>query len=319
MQLKLEKLKLVPAVNRELNNKLKGPIWVLFLGEFSMNKLNLFNYDQIKLNLNNTLNGKTFLKTFDSIDSTNDQAKNYLKEIKEKNIRIYDKQIGVFAADFQEKGRGRRGHNWFSGGPAGISVSFLFEAGDNIAQIPLITAAAALAVNDNFKDFALKTKIKWPNDILIGNKKIAGILTELVFDETQSAFVIIGCGINLNNSAFNNKISDFATSYYLEKGEKINKNIFLAGLINKMQYYIEGYLYGNRNDIIKSWKKELGLTGKKIDFTYKNNNYTGVIKEILNNGDLLIELKNGKTKQLDSLNTSLNYKSLAKYNDFKQS
>jgi BirA family biotin operon repressor/biotin-[acetyl-CoA-carboxylase] ligase len=174
-------------------------------------------------------------------------------------------------------------------------------------------------VNDNFKDFALKTKIKWPNDILIGNKKIAGILTELVFDETQSAFVIIGCGINLNNSAFNNKISDFATSYYLEKGEKINKNIFLAGLINKMQYYIEGYLYGNRNDIIKSWKKELGLTGKKIDFTYKNNNYTGVIKEILNNGDLLIELKNGKTKQLDSLNTSLNYKSLAKYNDFKQS
>jgi BirA family biotin operon repressor/biotin-[acetyl-CoA-carboxylase] ligase len=81
-----------------------------------------------------------------------------------------------------------------------------------------------------------------------------------------------------------------------------------------MQYYIEGYLYGNRNDIIKSWKKELGLTGKKIDFTYKNNNYTGVIKEILNNGDLLIDFENGPKKPVDSFNTSLDYKSLDKYN-----
>lgn len=282
-----------------------------------MNKLSSFNYDQIKLNLNNSLNKNIFLKIFSSTDSTNDQAKNYLKKTKNRNDRIYDKQIGVFAADFQEKGRGRRGHSWFSGGTDGIAASFLFEAGDNIAQIPLITAAAALAVNEAFKEFDLKTTIKWPNDILIRNKKIAGILTELVFDENQSAFVIIGCGINLNNSNFSAKISEQATSYYLEKQEKTSKNLFLAILIKKMHYYINNYLYENRKDIITRWKKELDLTGKTIDFTYKNENYTGEIKKILNNGDLLIKLSNGQKKQIDSLNSSLNYRSLAKYNDLK--
>jgi BirA family biotin operon repressor/biotin-[acetyl-CoA-carboxylase] ligase len=281
-----------------------------------MNKLSSFNYDQIKLNLNNSLNKKIFLKIFSSTDSTNDQAKNYLKKTKNRNDRVCDKQIGVFAADFQEKGRGRRGHSWFSGGTTGIASSFLFEAGDNIAQIPLITAAAALAVNEAFKEFDLKTTIKWPNDILVRNKKIAGILTELVFDENQSAFVIIGCGINLNNSNFSPEISEIATSYYLEKLEKTSKNLFLAILIKKMYYYINNYLYENRNDIIKQWKKELDLTGKTIDFTYKNENYTGKIKKILNNGDLLVKFSNGSKKQIDSLNSSLNYKSLAKYNDF---
>jgi len=280
-----------------------------------MNKLSLFNYDQIKLNLNSSLTKKIFLKIFSSTNSTNDQAKDHLRSFKKRNDRIYDKQIGVFAADFQEKGRGRRGHSWLSNGTDGIAASFLFEAGDNIAQIPLITAAASLAVNGVFENFDLKTKIKWPNDILIRNKKIAGILTELVFDENQSAFVIIGCGINLNNSNFSAEISELATSYYLETGKKINKNVFLAGLIDRMQYYIHNYLYGNRKNIIESWKDELDLTGKKIDFTYKNDNYTGKVKMILNNGNLLIELKNGQKKQLDSLNTSLNYKSLAKYND----
>ncbi len=317
MLLKLEKLKLAQVVNKKLYSKLKGPIWVLFLGEFIMDKLNFFNYDQIKLNLNDSLNENVFLKIFSSTDSTNDQAKKYLKDSKKKDNSVYKKQIGVFAADIQEKGRGRRGNKWFSGGPEGIAVSFLFKAGYNIAKIPLITAAAALAVNAVFKDFNLKTKIKWPNDILIENKKIAGILTELVFDENQSAFVIIGCGININNTIFNNEINGFATSYCLEKGEKLNKNLFLAVLINKMHYYISNYLYLSRKDIIEKWKKKLNLRGKKIDFTYKNENYTGQIKEILNNGDLLIEFKNGQKMQIDSLNTSLNYKSLTKYNDFK--
>lgn len=275
-----------------------------------MNNLNFFDYDQIKLKLDDSLDNEIFLKTFSSLDSTNDQAKNYLKKIKNS-----DKKIGVFAADFQEKGRGRRGHSWFSGGPDGIAVSFLFEAGDNIAQIPLITAAAALAVNDAFKDVDLKTKIKWPNDILVKNKKIAGILTELVFDENQSPFVIIGCGINLNNNIFDNEITKLATSYYLEKGEKINKNLFLAVLISKIDQYIKNYLYGNRKKIIKIWKKRLDLLGKKIDFIYQNKKHNGKIVEILNNGDLLIKLKNGQKKQVDSLNTSLDYKSLAKYND----
>jgi BirA family biotin operon repressor/biotin-[acetyl-CoA-carboxylase] ligase len=276
--------------------------------------LNLFNYDQIKAKLNNYLNKKIVLKIFSSIDSTNDQAKNHVKRLKKINNKNNNKKTYVFASDFQEKGRGRRGHSWFSGGPDGLAVSFLFEVGDDIAKIPLITAAAALAVNETLEYFDLKNKIKWPNDILVADKKITGILSELVLDNSQKAFVIIGCGINLNNSNFETEINNLATSYYLEKKEKINKNLFLAILIDKMQNYLDNYLYRNREEIIKKWKEKLDLTGKTIDLTYKNENYTGKIEKILDNGDLLIDFENGPKKPVDSFNTSLDYKSLDKYN-----
>lgn len=282
-----------------------------------MNKLNLLDYAKIKSNLNNSLTRDINLEIFSSVDSTNDRAKEYVKKIKNRKNEDSDKPLYVFAADFQENGRGRRGHSWFSGGPDGLAVSFLFEAENEISEIPLITAAAALAVNATLEYFNLEVVIKWPNDILVSKKKIAGILSELVMANIQQAFVIVGCGINLNNSTFKTEISNLATSYYLEKGKKINKNIFLAVLIQKMNYYINYYFHKKREEIIQCWKNKLNLTGKKIDLTYKNENYTGTIKKILDNGDLLIILNNGQRKQVNSLNTSLDYKSLDKYNDCK--
>lgn len=278
-----------------------------------MCNFNLFNYNQIKSYLSSSLNEKIFLRLFATTDSTNDQAKDYLKKLNKNSDMMYN-NLGVFAADIQKKGRGRRGHSWFSGDTDGIAVSFLFELRDDLAQIQLITAAAALAINESFEKFNLKTDIKWPNDILAADKKIAGILAELVIAENEKTFIIIGCGINLNNSVFNNTINNLATSYYLEKKEKLDKNLFLSELIKKINYYLNYYFEGGKNHIIETWKKNLNLIGKKIDFTYKNDSYTGQIKKILKNGDLLIQLNDGQEKQLDSLNTSLDYKSLAKYN-----
>jgi len=276
-----------------------------------MDNLNFFDNDKIKSNLKYFLRNRIKLKLFSKTDSTNDQAKNYLKKMKNPG-NISD--ITIFAADFQEKGRGRRGHNWFSGGPEGLAASFLFGVDNYTEKIPLITAAAALAVSDTFDYFNLKTELKWPNDILASQKKIAGILSELVIDDDQNVFVIIGCGVNLNNSNFKKEINNLATSYYLEKKEQIDKNLFLSVLIEKMNDYANDFFNSKRKEIIMIWKNKLDLVGKIIDFNYKDKNYSGKIKEILDNGDLLIDFNNGQSKKVSSLNTSLDYKSLKKYN-----
>lgn len=280
-----------------------------------MKNPNLLKQNKIENNLKRPLVEKISLKICGRVDSTNNQAKEFVQKYQRKNNKIINKDIIVFAADSQLAGRGRRGHSWLSSDPASLAVSFLFQAENNIDQIPQITAAAALAVKDTFESFALKTKVKWPNDILVNNKKICGILSELVFDAKKDAYVVIGCGINLNNTAFSSEIEKIATSYYLEKAKKIDKNIFLAELIEKMNFYLKNYLSGGREMIIASWKKELNLIDKKIDFTFKNRDYTGVIKDVLESGELLMAFENGQHKELQSVNTSLNYQSLESYNN----
>jgi len=312
---KLEKSKQGQAADNYIINK-RALIGVLFLGEFVMENPNILNHSKINKNLKLPLQKKMYLKLFESIDSTNNQAKKFVQKSEIKKQNFSNNKFIVFAADHQLAGRGRRGHSWLSNDPASLAVSFLLKTKNKIQQIPQITAAAALAVKESFDFFNLNTEIKWPNDILVNNKKICGILSELIFDSKKNAYIVIGCGINLNNTAFSSEIDRIASSYYLEKNKKIDKNIFLAKLIEKMNFYLINYLSGSREIIIAAWKKELNLVGKKIDFNHKNESFTGIIEDVLESGELLMNFDNGQQKKLQSVNTSLNYQSLHKYNNF---
>lgn len=269
-----------------------------------MQDLNTFDRKKIKNNLKHKIKSDFELKIYEEVDSTNKKAKDYLqKNNLEKNI--------IFTTKRQTAGKGRKGHSWFSNDPASLAVSFLFEINYNLKEIPQITAAAALAVSKTFKKFGLKTQVKWPNDILAANKKICGILSELVFNKDQEAFVIIGCGINLNNNNFKEEIKEIATSYYLETKNKLDKNLFLAELILNMDYYLNSYLNADKKTIITEWKNELDLADKRVDLEYKGCKYRVLIKKVLNTGELLVVFADGKEKKLQSLYTSLDYKSLA--------
>ena len=282
-----------------------------------LNKLDKKIINKEIADIDNYLDNKILLKLFAEVDSTNNRAKDFIQ--REHQNKVFSDQIDlkdliVFAADRPNCGRGRRGHSWFSNNSASLSVSFLFKSKVELNKIPQITAAAALAVQDSFNSFSLKSRIKWPNDIIIDDKKICGILSELVFSPQKEAFVIIGCGLNLNNESFEREIKDIATSYFLETNKKIDKNLFLAELIKNMNSYIESYFSSKKDNLIKRWKDELELIGKKIDLNYKNKEYTVIIKDITNQGELLISLENGEEKIIQSVNSSLDYESLKKYN-----
>ncbi|SFL81442.1 biotin--[acetyl-CoA-carboxylase] ligase [Halanaerobium salsuginis] len=282
-----------------------------------MNKENQFNVAEIKNYLKKQdYDLKQFkLNIFSEVDSTNDCAKEFI-ESKLNSFSEAELQQSpfVFAAEKQLKGRGRRGHTWFSNNSAGLAVSFLYKVEIDLARLPQITAAAGLAVQELLKEISLPAQIKWPNDLIVNQRKISGILTELVFNDQQEAYVIIGCGVNLNNKNFNAEVSRTATSFYQEKNKAISKSIFLARLLIKMNLYIKKYFSHQRESLIKVWKKELNLTDKKVRINYKNDNYLVIIKKVLDNGDLWVRFKHGQEKILKTANTSLDYSSLVEFN-----
>lgn len=269
-----------------------------------MQKLNDFNEKKLKEKLKNNFD----LKIYETVDSTNTAAKEYLKQ-KDLSANSFN-QTTIFTAKRQTAGRGRKSKPWFSDDPASLAVSFLVRINKNLTNIPQITAAAALAVSKTLSEFGLQTRIKWPNDILVKNKKICGILSELIFNKRQAAFVIIGCGINLNNINFKKEIAEIATSYYLETAKKIDKSVFLAELILEMEIKLRAYLNGDQQKIITDWKKELALNNKQVDLEYKGSKYRVLIKKVLNTGELLVVFADGSQKKLQSLYTSLDYSTL---------
>ena len=143
---------------------------------------------------------------FEEIDSTND-------ELKRRIDRDEVSDGHVISAGMQTGGRGRSGHTWSS--PKGTSVStsmVLMPEGIDTSYLPRITPMAAVAVASAIEElYGLKAFIKWPNDVLINDKKICGILNELIVKDGR-AYVVVGIGVNVDVREFPEDIRDKATS-----------------------------------------------------------------------------------------------------------
>ena len=160
----------------------------------------------------------------ETIDSTNN-------EIKRRIAADAAKEGLVISAGMQTAGRGRSGHNWIS--PPGVSVStsiLLRPTRVSCAHIPRLTPLAAVAVAEAVeKLYPLSTQIKWPNDVLISEKKICGILTEMEARDNQVVYVIIGIGVNVHQQSFAPEIAQMATSLDLQLAAQ-ETNLAMKGL-----------------------------------------------------------------------------------------
>lgn len=134
-------------------------------------------------------------KRYEVIDSTNDEA---IRQIEKGNIRA-----AIYLANRQTKGRGRGSHIWQSEHMGNIYSSYAFEVGNNIRYLPQLTLLTALGIIRALNEIKpenkdnIDIKIKWPNDVLVNNKKIAGILTE-VASYKNNYYAIVGVGINVD-------------------------------------------------------------------------------------------------------------------------
>ncbi|MGM0603870.1 MAG: biotin--[acetyl-CoA-carboxylase] ligase, partial [Bacillota bacterium] len=250
---------------------------------------------------------------FNELDSTNNKAKEYLKEKEQMN-----KDIKVILAEKQSRGRGRRGNDWLSNNELGLWVSFLFPLNLPRKKIPQITIIGALTVQKTLKKYNIDSQIKWPNDVLVKEKKISGILTEMILiNKSAVPVVVMGIGLNINQDDFSENISRKATSMYKLKGYYLDKNEVFCELFLNFKQFLHQYSSGNRKKIIDIWKKELKLIGKQVELNYENKSFQVYVEDILENGELYCRLENGEMKVFPTAGTSLVFNSI-KANEKKE-
>tara|TARA_B100000427_G_scaffold319670_1_gene318187 strand:+ start:52 stop:783 length:732 start_codon:yes stop_codon:yes gene_type:complete len=229
----------------------------------------------------------------DAIDSTN----NYLRKI------ILNKGVSdstIVTAKFQKKGKGQLGTNWESEDSKNLIFSiYKKDLGIKVRDQFIISIIVSLALIKTLKKNNLPNLcIKWPNDIMSDNKKICGILIENIVKKTHIKHTIIGIGLNVNQTIFDNLPN--ASSIKKITGTIHNKEEILKDLTNNINSCFD-MLYSNSSEIIfKKYEELLYRINKPSDFkNLKGDNFTGLIKGVSKLGKLNVMLKNNKIESYD--------------------
>jgi len=177
----------------------------------------------------------------------------------------------VVVAESQTAGRGRLGRHWHSPSGKNLYCSVLLRTMPAREQQPLwlswISLIAALAVSRAVQvTTSLKPSVKWPNDILIGNRKLGGILCESSGVGTAHATVVVGIGLNVNvrRDEFPEELREIATSLAIEAGHPCDRTALLAALLGEMETRCESFLAGNHEDILKEYMLRCSTVGQRV-------------------------------------------------------
>ncbi|MBQ6559136.1 MAG: biotin--[Clostridia bacterium] len=238
----------------------------------------LITAEEITQNLNTEFIGRR-LFIYDETDSTNERAK-----------ASGEIEGSVFIAEVQNHGKGSRGRGWVSPRGTGIWHSILLKPDIPPSEVSQITLVAGLAV---CKAIGMGAKIKWPNDIVIGTKKVCGILTEMSAETDMVHYVVCGIGINVNTENFDAEIKHRATSMYIESGDKQIRNDIIARELNYFEYYYKKFLEGGLGAILDEYKENCVTIGRDVTVIYKKENVTGKAVDIDENGALVVETADG--------------------------
>lgn len=222
------------------------------------------------------------LKFHPTIESTNKKALN--------NISNFSDQT-VLLTDYQYKGKGRLGRNWESPIASSITLSLIVKPHFTGEQAVLFTQLTAAAAVKTLKPY-VSAKIKWPNDIIVGNKKVAGILTETAFSGSDLEGVVIGLGINTSLAAeeISPSLSDKATSLLIETGQYINPNELISSFLTTFNRLYENWqLTNDSSEFINLCRDASLLIGKEIIVRSNDNSRLARVKDINASGELLVQ------------------------------
>lgn len=202
----------------------------------------------------------------------------------------------VVTAEQQTKGRGRLGRHWHSPTGTGIYLSVVFKPRLRPDNAPGISIAAAVALADTLDVYLPNdVRIKWPNDVLIRGRKIAGILTELSAEGSRINHVIVGVGINVNQRAgeFPEEIKSIATSLRREVKRKVDRVEFLHQFLKKLERQYESYLVHRLQKSLTKLRRYSSLIGHEITIRAGKSQTTGVARDIDADGCLILETAQG--------------------------
>ena len=257
---------------------------------------NPLDKEKILSKLSNEFRSKVVLEVFDTISSTNDYL---LREEKNKN-----KDIKICIAEEQTKGRGRRGKSWIS--PKFKNIYFSLNSYLKKEDLSGLSIAVALSVSKVLTKINVTSLIKWPNDLLIEDKKICGILIETA-KVGELTKVVIGIGINVNME-HSELIDQEWTSIKLEKKQSVDRNSIITEMINQLCITLNKFEQEEFDYFLKKFTS-LDLL-KDMEFTLKDKPKETFIGKGIDNKGLLIaqNLKDQRIVKFSSGEVSLKLK-----------
>ncbi len=198
----------------------------------------------------------------------------------------------VVAAEHQRRGRGRLGRSWVSPKGKGITLSVILRPTLQLAEAPLITLMAAVAAARAIQAATtLKPEIKWPNDLMVRNKKVAGILTELSAELNRVNTVVVGIGVNVNTPR--SALPTHATSLAEEAGERIDRVELAKGLLRQLDRCYADFLAEGPEAVLKQWRRFAGFLGRRIRVVVEGKTVDGQAVDVDSNGALLVRTDTG--------------------------
>ena len=227
------------------------------------------------------------IQTMESATSTNDLAKLYANQ--------NSTTPAIFISEEQTAGRGRLGRKFVSPSKTGLYISLCLFPTIALEDLSLITCATAVACVETLEELTGKSlNIKWVNDLFYQDKKVGGILTEVIsdFESQQVQALIVGMGINLIDSpqSFPEELHSIVGSIFSSKtkydNSSFNRNHFIAQFLEKWTFYYQNL---SKRDFIESYKEHSNVIGKSIKVIEGNQVYHAYAKDIDENGHLIIE------------------------------
>ncbi len=236
------------------------------------------------------------LFVYDEVGSTNDVLLGLIGEGKASDG-------AVVVSDSQTAGRGRLGRKWVSPAGRNLYLSAVFCPEISPQESSVFTFLASCALVDVFSGYGVSATIKWPNDILVGGRKISGVLTELGTSDGAVDYLVIGIGVNLNlpEEFIRREMEDISqktTSLSILLGEEVERERFCAELINALDRFYGEFRCCGTQAIVDMWIERWGFMGKEISVDVSDEVICGVVERVDANGFLCLRTEEGNLRRV---------------------
>ena len=233
------------------------------------------------------------IRVFEETTSTND--------VIEKLARDGVKEGAVVFAESQTKGRGRLGRKWMSPTHKGLWFSILLRPELSPQETTQLTVASATALRRAIKNvIGISTEIKWPNDLLIGGKKVVGILTEMSAEVDRVRHVILGIGVDVNQDTaeFPLELRKIATSLKIEAGKEICRAELATEILRELDFDYARICGGKFSTVADEWETGCLTIGKNVSVQMGSRQIRGCAEALADDGALLVRTEHGHLERV---------------------
>ncbi|OPZ60739.1 MAG: Bifunctional ligase/repressor BirA [Deltaproteobacteria bacterium ADurb.Bin510] len=235
--------------------------------------------------------GQGLISYLESTASTNQDA----RELAEQGAA----EGSLVVAEQQTAGRGRRGRSWYSAPGVGVYLSLILRPALAASEVARLTITAAVAACEALRELSgLDVRIKWPNDLLVGQRKLGGILTEVSMDQESVSYAVVGLGLNVATGDFPPELAAIATSLRLASGRELRRAAVVRGVLERFERRYDELLNEGFAGILAEFKALSNVIGREVEVTIAGEGLRGLARDIDADGFLLLELGGGGVKRV---------------------